>query len=75
MKKTKLEKFLTELNKFLIDAYNEEKFKTFKRCRIDGCRYGIEGVDKYPLDDCIYCGEPRPVENNWWGDMEFNKNK
>lgn len=30
--------------------------KVFLRCAIEGCRYGIEGVDKEPRDNCMYCG-------------------
>lgn len=33
--------------------------KVYKRCLLEGCRYGIEGIDKEPTDECIYCGELR----------------
>jgi len=26
---------------------------------MEGCRYGIEGIDKVPTDVCIWCGTPR----------------
>lgn len=30
------------------------------RCKVQGCMYGIEGVDKEPKDECMWCGKPRP---------------
>jgi len=32
------------------------------RCLYEGCRYGIEGIDKKPLDHCIWCGEEKPKD-------------
>lgn len=29
------------------------------RCIMEGCRYGIEGIDQDPTDVCIWCGTPR----------------
>lgn len=31
----------------------------WKRCSLEGCRYGYELIDKELLDNCMYCGEPR----------------
>lgn len=31
----------------------------WKRCALEGCRYGYEFIDKEPLEKCMYCGEPR----------------
>ena len=31
----------------------------WKRCALEGCRYGYEIMDKEPADKCMYCGEPR----------------
>lgn len=36
--------------------------KVWLRCQVEGCRYGIEGIDKYPLEKCMYCGEPNMSE-------------
>lgn len=32
--------------------------KVYLRCAIEGCRYGIEEIDKVPSDTCMYCGSP-----------------
>jgi hypothetical protein len=48
-------KVLKRAKKFCLDA----EAKVYKRCLLEGCRYGIEGVDKEPKDECIYCGELR----------------
>lgn len=32
--------------------------KVYLRCAVEGCRYGIEGIDKAPSDTCMYCGNP-----------------
>lgn len=37
-----------------------------KRCILFGCVYGIEHVDKEPLDECMFCGEPRPDMIDYW---------
>lgn len=29
------------------------------RCILNGCQYGVVGVDKEPKDKCIWCGEKR----------------
>lgn len=39
-----------------------------KRCLLEGCRYGIEHVDKKPLDACIWCNEPNSGAHDFWGD-------
>ena len=44
--------------------------KIWKRCMLEGCRYGYEPVDKTPADKCIYCGEPR---NGYFDEHGVNK--
>lgn len=56
-KKNKGYKLLNTIQKHLM----ENLWKIEKRCLLEGCRYGIEGVDEKPLDHCIYCGKERPV--------------
>ena len=34
----------------------ETEQKLWKRCMLEGCVYGIKGVDKKPKNRCIYCG-------------------
>lgn len=48
-------KILKKAQELLLEA----EAKIYKRCLLEGCRYGIEGVDKEPKDECIYCGELR----------------
>jgi len=31
--------------------------KVWLRCTVEGCRYGVEGVDKESGDVCMYCGD------------------
>lgn len=35
-----------------------------RRCLLEGCRYGIEGVTPV-MDRCIYCGAEKPPVNTW----------
>ena len=46
---------IAEIVKFVTD----EHIKIWKRCALEGCRYGYEPIDKEPTNKCIYCGEPR----------------
>ena len=39
--------------------YADQWAKIWKRCALEGCRYGYEGIDKVVKDACIYCGESR----------------
>lgn len=41
-----------------------------QRCLLFGCIYGIPGIDKKPHKECIYCGEPMPEANDFWGESE-----
>lgn len=38
------------------------------RCLIFGCHFGIEHVDKKPLDNCMFCGMPRPDLTGYWSE-------
>ncbi len=44
---------------YATDKYLELSNKIRTRCALEGCRYGYEGFDNEPADNCIYCGEPR----------------
>lgn len=33
------------------------------RCRVTGCQFGIEGLDKEPKEKCIWCGRERPFHH------------
>lgn len=47
-----------------------------KRCLLEGCRYGIEHVDKKPKDYCIYCNEPRvPINDFYFASLDVGITK
>lgn len=56
-----------ELIKFLVDKYSELDHKIWKRCALEGCRYGYEVFDKEIANECMYCGEPR----NHYFDVDY----
>jgi len=47
------------LLEYATNKYLELNNKIWKRCALEGCRYGYKGIDKEPMDNCMYCGEPR----------------
>ena len=57
--KRKKESSFSDLLKYVTDEYLRLNNKIWKRCALEGCRYGYEVIDKEPADKCIYCGEPR----------------
>lgn len=54
MRNTKAE--AKEIDKMLISYVQSEMSL---RCKLQGCMYGIEGIDKEPKDYCIWCGRER----------------
>jgi len=40
---------------------DEQTIAMYIRCRISGCQYGIEHIDKEPKERCIWCGEKRKM--------------
>lgn len=37
------------------------------RCMLFGCHYGVEGVNKEPLDQCMFCEKPRYPKQTYYG--------
>lgn len=48
-----------KLFQYVTGEYTRLNNLIWKRCALEGCRYGYEMIDKEPADKCIYCGEPR----------------
>lgn len=39
-----------------------------KRCLLFGCVFGIPQIDKEPRKECMFCGEPNSLDNDFWFD-------
>lgn len=58
------EMITTVLNTSL-ESITDLTIKIQKRCLIEGCRFGIEYIDKTPKDSCIYCGRKNVSIFKW----------
>ena len=56
----KLQSFKNESPDFYKDFSEEQLFFMSLRCKVSGCQYGIEGVDKKPKNHCVWCGKKNP---------------
>jgi len=56
---TNQKKIEENLISYVTNEYLKLNGKIWKRCALEGCRYGYEEFDKEPADKCMYCGEPR----------------
>lgn len=41
-----------------------------RRCLLEGCRFGYPFINKEPLTNCIYCGEPAKVPVGAWSETD-----
>lgn len=50
----------------ILQMYSTLQTKIYKRCMLEGCRYGYPEIDKEPGDKCIYCETPNVSRNNYF---------
>ncbi|MDD5016411.1 MAG: hypothetical protein PHW73_15205 [Atribacterota bacterium] len=50
-------KVVKEVARQAIEMGMEWQRKVYLRCAIEGCVYGVKGVNKEPRDHCMYCGK------------------
>lgn len=49
----------TKIKETSLEEVSKWYGRVYQRCLLEGCRYGIEGIDESPRDYCMYCGQKK----------------